>query len=113
MSAPYFVRVSAGKHEWGYHLDVLPGVGDTLFLDYGEPDELNDDGVFAVVTKRCFDFWIIDSGTELPTQVHLHVALEEPIPEGCIASSSDWPSETHSRRKQEQQDWLREHVSGK
>jgi hypothetical protein len=75
--------------EWGWHSEVVPAVGDTLWLRVEVPDEepTGNHHLEATVIRRIFP---IDDEPEGEAWLTVHTASK--IPEGHIANSPEWPS---------------------
>ena len=100
-----FLRFEAegysGAYEWGFLVPhgYVPMIGDTVTLVVADPkpedgdwDEDSEYAIDAVVIKREFSFFTdCISGPEGP-QIWLKVELEEMIPRGLVAHSTEWPA---------------------
>lgn len=95
---PFLNFVSEQRDEWGFYANFVPAIGDNITLSYGLPDNKIEDCVVAVVLTRCFSFPECDA-EEL--EIMFTVKLDNPLPEGCIASSPVWPALSHSERTRE------------
>jgi hypothetical protein len=93
---------SLEKHEWGFRVpDVfMPVVGDVVMLPCAEQDQESEDWVKAIVKSR--EWWFSEIEDEDP-ELFFNVELMEPLPEGCVPSSSEWPATEHSLRAEELQ----------
>ena len=100
------------KYEWGFYLDpcYIPSVGDEVYLSYGPPDKEAENGCFPRVVSRWVGVGDRDGDGLLWQAWHITVRLDEdnPIPEGCIADSDEWPCSEKSKRDEEHKEWLRE-----
>lgn len=95
-----FLHITCGDHEWGFEVrdGFIPAVGDIITLWHAPPDEEANECVDAVVTKRQWNF--ASDFAEWNT-VELTVRLKEPIPNGHIADSTEWPARDESKRRQQ------------
>lgn len=87
------VRISlddGSHHEWGMRMNVVPTIGDTLWLSCEIPGEerTGNEQLEAIVVKRLFP--ISDYGHQ---EVLLQASCDETVPEGFIADSPEWPSD--------------------
>lgn len=76
------------RYEWGYHSEIVPAVGDIIWLAHGFPgDDWEDfwDMVTAKVVRREFCF-------HEEEDVTLFVEPERQIPAGHVADSPEWPA---------------------
>jgi hypothetical protein len=91
---------SQDKHEWGFNVPdaLIPVVGDVVMLPYAEPDKECEDSVEAVVKSR--EWWYSDEEDSEP-ELFLNVELTEPMADGCVPSSSEWPATEHSLRAEQ------------
>jgi hypothetical protein len=83
-----FLRFKAKSHEWGFDVPdgFIPAVGDTVTLWHAMPDDTEgdtEDAIDGVVTKRRWGFASEDC-------VELEVELEDELPEGHVADSTEW-----------------------
>jgi hypothetical protein len=88
-----FVRISladGSEHEWGMCMEVVPQIGDTLWLYCEIPGEeqTGNDHLEATVVKRVFPVSSYDD-----PEVMLEVFCPDTVPEGLIADSPEWPSD--------------------
>jgi hypothetical protein len=93
-----FLRICQDTaHEWGFRVPdyYVPSVGDILMLEYARPDEESEDVVRGVVVRRQFSFC---SDFKEGNEIWCWVCLDEPIPDGYIADSTEWPALTCTQR---------------
>ena len=86
-------------HEWGWHSQIVPNVGDKVYLPYAKPD-CDDDKEATYGTVVCRELmppWGKDE--DILDTIELVVELEGKIPAGMVAHSQEWPSESYTERK--------------
>lgn len=100
-----FLRFNAQGHEWGFEVPdgFVPAVGDKVSLWHAPPDEESNDSVDGTIIERR---WPFASDFKKWMDVEFEVELESPVPDGHVADSTAWPSETHSKRRKEHEKGL-------
>jgi hypothetical protein len=95
-----FLRFNAQGHEWGFDVPdgFIPAVGDKVSLWHAPPDEEADDCIDGLIVARR---WSFASDFAEWLDIDFEVELESSVPDGHVADSTEWPSETHSERRKE------------
>lgn len=98
-----FIRIElfGTIHEWGYHSEFVPCVGDTCCLCFEEPDaELTGN---EVVTGTIVQRQFVIGGDDESQEVWLTAVGDgfQLIPEGYVAHSPEWPSTEYGARRRQ------------
>lgn len=102
-------------HEWGFYSDLVPSVGDTIQLQVNPPNEHQPDGKMLkclIVSREWYFGHYYESGDWQEDSVDFEVSSGDQIPEGYIADSEEWPSETEHVRESEFQAHLKQIIEG-
>jgi hypothetical protein len=102
-------------YEWGFHSDLVPSVGDTIQLQVNPPNEPQPEGEMlrcVIISREWYFGHYYETGDYQEDSVDFEVASNDPIPEGHIADSEEWPSETEHVREAEFQAHLKKIIQG-